>query len=72
MGSPGGFLRTAGEPQALAVPPVCKPCCDMQCLPPPRAHVEHEEQKGPQGFGVRLACRAFPAPEEQRDPRDQM
>ncbi|XP_009575669.1 PREDICTED: collagen alpha-1(I) chain-like [Fulmarus glacialis] len=37
-----------------------------------RVHAEHKEQKGPQGFGARSACRAFPAPEEQRGPRDQM
>ena len=39
---------------------------------PPRVHVVHKEQKDPQGFGARSACRAFLAPEERRGPGDQM
>ena len=72
LGSPGGFCPWVGEPQALDVPLVCKPCCDVLCLIPPRVHAEHKDQKGPQGFGARSACRALPAPEEWRGPRDQM
>lgn len=72
MGSPGGSCLWVGKPQALAVPPVGKPCCDVLHLIPPRVHVEHKEQKGPQGLEARSACRAFPAPEEQQGPEDQM
>lgn len=72
MGSPGGSCPWVGEPQALAVPPVCKTCCDVLCLIPPRVYAEHKEPKGPQGFEARLACRAFLDPVEQRGPRDLM